>query len=279
MTERVWFITGSSTGLGRALAMGALASGARVVASARNVDSLRALQDKYGDRVLPVGLDVTSPSEIAAAVAAARERFGRIDVLVNNAGYGLFGAFEEISNTDARQQFEVNVFGLFAVTRAVLPVMRAQGRGHILNVSSVGGRVAFPALSVYHATKFAVEGMSESLAQEIAQFGIKVTIIEPGSFRTDWSGRSAVFADASPTYADTPAGHVRRIVHQRSGQEPGDPARAATAIIHTVESENPPLRLPLGADAFSNIRSRFQQDLEAMSAIESLASNTSFAAV
>lgn len=271
---KVWFVTGSSTGLGRAIVEELTAVGEYVVATARDPGTLSALEGN--GKLMTARVDVTNPDELSAAVAAGVARFGRIDVLVNNAGYGLFGAFEEISDSDARRQFEVNVFGLFAATRAVLPTMRRQGSGHIINISSVGGRVAFPSLSVYHATKFAVEGMSESLAQEVAPFGVKVTIVEPGSFRTDWSGRSATFAPPMGEYAATPAAYVRGLVKDAAGKEPGDPVRAARAIIEVARAAHPPLRLPLGTDALARIRERFQTDLTSMAEWEPLAVATAF---
>lgn len=278
MGTQVWFVTGSASGLGRAVTLAALEAGHSVVATARNIHAIDDLQDRFDSQILRVAMDVTSPAEVQHSVAAALTRFGRIDVLVNNAGYGLFGAFEEIKDQEARRQFEVNVFGLFAVTRAILPAMRRQQSGLVMNVSSIGGRVAYPALSVYHATKFAVEGMSESLAQEVAPFGIKVTIIEPGSLRTDWSGRSAVTAAELSEYANTPAGYVRNLLKTSHGQEPGDPARAAQVIVAVAQHAEPPLRLPLGADAFAGIRTRFQTDLQSMQKLEAAATATSFSA-
>lgn len=245
----VWFITGCSTGFGRELAKAVLARGWRVVATARQADKVSDLILNHEDRALAAKLDVTNPREVAAAVAQAHARFGRIDVLVNNAGYGYVSAIEEGDDRQVRDQFETNVFGLIEVTKAVLPVMRAQRSGHIVNFSSIGGLVGFAATGYYHATKFAVEGLSESLAVEGKPLGIKVTIVEPGPFRTDWAGRSII---ESPTviddYAET-AGQRRIQTRERSGKQVGDPVRGAAAVIIAVTAENPPLRLLLGAPA------------------------------
>jgi NAD(P)-dependent dehydrogenase (short-subunit alcohol dehydrogenase family) len=247
----VWFITGCSTGFGRELALAALARGWRVVMTARRPEQLGGIAAGHEARALALKLDVTSRAEVAAAVAAALERFGRIDVLVNNAGYGYVSAIEEGDDAQVRAQFETNVFGLIDLTKAVLPAMRAQRRGHIVNFSSIGGLVGFAATGYYHATKFAVEGLSESLAVECKPLGIGVTIVEPGPFRTDWAGRSIVeSAKVIDDYAAT-AGQRRIQTRERSGKQVGDPVRGAAAVIAAVTAASPPLRLLLGAPAFA----------------------------
>lgn len=252
--RKVWFITGCSTGFGRELAKLVLDRGYRAVVTARDPAKVEDIASGRIDRALVLELDVTDPIEIDAAVMSAETHFGRIDVLVNNAGVGYFGAVEESDEEEVRRMFEINFFGLSAVTRAVLPVMRKQRSGHIVNISSIGGLKSFPTLAYYHATKYAVEGFSESLALEVAPLGIKITIIEPSGFRTDWAGRSAAesknrIADYAPT-----AGKNLADIRGYSGKQAGDPARAAAAIIAAVESPNPPLRLLLGKAALKNAR-------------------------
>jgi NAD(P)-dependent dehydrogenase (short-subunit alcohol dehydrogenase family) len=250
----VWFVTGCSTGFGRELAHAVLDRGCRAVITARNPDSVRDLAVGHDDQALVLRLDVTDPAQVDAAVRAAEERFGRIDVLVNNAGIGYFGAIEESEDAEIRRMFEVNVFGLGRMTQAVLPGMRRRRSGHVVNISSIGGLRAFPAVGYYNATKFAVVGLSESLALEVAPLGIKVTIVEPSGFRTDWAGRSANEAPAKILdYAET-AGKNRRSIRMSSGRQPGDPVRAAAAIIKAVESPNPPLHLLLGNNALKGAR-------------------------
>lgn len=245
----VWFITGCSTGFGRELARAVLARGYRAVVTARDPDAVRDLADGHGDRALVLELDVTRPDDVHTSVAAAEQAFGRIDVLVNNAGIGYFGAIEESDDDEVRRMFEVNVFGLAHMIQTVLPAMRARRGGHIVNVSSIGGIRAFPAVGFYNATKFAVVGLSESLALEVEPLGIKVTIVEPSGFRTDWAGRSANEAPSQiEDYAET-AGANQRTIRGNSGRQPGDPVRAAAAIIAAVESPTPPLHLLLGKAA------------------------------
>ncbi len=243
----VWFITGCSTGLGRVLAEHVLARGWNVVVTARDETRLAELVAAVPDRALALKLDVTDAAQIDAAVQQAEARFGGIDVLVNNAGYGYQSSIEEGQESEIRAQFDANVFGLFAMTRAVLPGMRKQRRGHVLNITSVAGLVGFPGSGYYAASKHAVEGFSDSLAAEVTPLGIKVTCIEPGPFRTDWAGRSLRQTPSRiDDYADT-AG--KRIVGtaQASGTQPGDPERAADAMIHITEVDNPPRHLVLGA--------------------------------
>ena len=245
----VWLITGCSTGFGRELSSAALERGYRVVVTARNPDDVRDIAQGHEANVLILKLDVTKPNDIRSAVDATLARFGRVDVLVNNAGIGYFAAIEESSDAEVRRMFEVNVFGLAQMTQAVLPGMRAQKSGHIVNISSIGGIRAFPAVGFYNATKFAVVGLSESLSLEVEPLGIKVTIVEPSGFRTDWAGRSANEAPSEISdYADT-AGKNRRSIRGYSGKQPGDPVRAAAAIIKAVEADEPPLHLLLGKAA------------------------------
>jgi NAD(P)-dependent dehydrogenase (short-subunit alcohol dehydrogenase family) len=262
----VWFITGCSTGFGRELARHTLELGYPTVVTARNPDQVRDLVEGHADTALVLKLDVTKPEDVKAATKAALERFGRIDVLVNNAGIGYFGSFEESDLEQVHRMFDINVWGLVEMTRAVLPAMRQQRSGTIVNISSVGGITSFPAVSYYHGTKYAVEGMSESLAQEVAPIGIKVLIVEPSGFRTDWAGRSA---DEAPQTIEDYADIVgKRLTGLRSysGKQPGDPVRAAKAIVQAVEAENPPLRLMLGKAAIAGGRAKIEllrRDFEA----------------
>ena len=242
----VWFITGCSTGFGRQLAQHTLSLGYPTVVTARNPGQIEDIVAGHEDLALVLRLDVTVPEQIEAAVAAAQARFGRIDVLVNNAGVGYFGSFEESDLDAVRSMLEINVWGLANMTRAVLPGMRQRRSGAVVNISSVGGVVAFPALSFYNASKFAVEALSESLAQEVAPLGIKVLLVEPGPVRTDWAGRSADEAPRTIPDYDATAGARMQMIRGYSGQQPGDPQRAAAAIVQTVESDDPPLRLLLG---------------------------------
>jgi NAD(P)-dependent dehydrogenase (short-subunit alcohol dehydrogenase family) len=244
----VWFITGCSTGFGLELAKLAIAKGFRTVVTARNPAGLLSLEAH--DNVLVLRLDVTQPFCVAAAVAAAQSRFGHIDVLVNNAGIGYFSAIEEGESDAVRDMFDVNVFGLCAMVQAVLPGMRSRRRGCIVNVSSLGGLRSFPALGYYNATKFAVEGLSEALWQEVEPLGIQVMVVEPSGFRTDWAGRSAHESEQHIEDYEASAGAVRLQLRAQSGQQAGDPVRAAQAIVAAVQSGKPPHHLLLGADAF-----------------------------
>lgn len=245
--SKTWFITGSARGFGREWTIAALDRGDRVVATARDVSRLDDLVAKHGDRVLVLSLDVTDRDAVFAAVAHGHEHFGALDVVVNNAGYGQFGMVEELTEQELRDQLEANVFGLVWVTQAALPFLRAQGSGHLLQVSSVGGVSAFPGLGAYHASKWAIEGLSQSLAQEVAGFGIKVTIVEPGPYSTDWGDASARHSEPSPAYVTF---HERAQVlreERRAGR--GDPAATRAAILELVDAEEPPLRLFFGAGA------------------------------
>ena len=252
----VWLITGCSTGFGRELARLVLARGWRAVVTARDPSTVADIAAAYENQALVLALDVTQPAQIADAVAAAQQRFGRIDVLVNNAGYGYLAAIEEGEDDAVRAMFEANVFGLIDMTKAVLPIMRNQGSGLIVNVSSIGGLTSFAATGYYHGTKYAVEGISESLAIEVKPLGIDVMIVEPGPFRTNWAGpsikQSATRIDA---YAAT-AGERRKQTEARSGKQAGDPVRAAQAIIDAALSDTPPLRLLLGKAALDLARKK-----------------------
>lgn len=257
-SKKVWFITGSSTGFGRELAEELLEQGHKVVATARKTEAVQDFVEKYPDTARAVRLDVTKPEEVRAALDEAVKEFGRIDVLVNNAGYGLIGAIEEPSDEQIRQQIETNVFGVINVLRAALPILREQKGGHILNLSSVGGFVSFPSSGYYTASKFAVEALSEALAAEAAHHGVKVTIVEPGAFRTDFNGRSlGVPANQMPEYPSTQ--QFLGWLEEMNGKQPGDPRKAAQAMIKITEVENPPLRLILGEDAITTIEAELEK--------------------
>jgi NAD(P)-dependent dehydrogenase (short-subunit alcohol dehydrogenase family) len=242
----VWLITGSSRGIGHELAKAVLAAGHRLVATARRPEDLHALVEQYGERVRAVALDVTHPASARAAVQEAVSAFGRLDVVVNNAGYGNIASIEEGDDADFRAQMETNFYGVANVTRAALPVLRGQRSGHIIQVSSIGGRVGSPGLAAYQSAKWAVEGFSEVLAKEVAPLGIKVTIVEPGGFRTDWAGSSMTIHTPGPDYAQS----ISPLLEYRNSHRPvGDPAKAAQAILSIAEVDEPPLRLLLGSDA------------------------------
>jgi NAD(P)-dependent dehydrogenase (short-subunit alcohol dehydrogenase family) len=244
MADKVWFITGTSRGFGREWAIAALERGDKVAATARDIATLDDLVQRFGEAVLPIALDVTDREADFAAVAQAHERFGRLDVVVNNAGYGQFGFVEELSEGDAREQIETNLFGALWISQAALPYLRSQRSGHIIQVSSIGGIVAFPNLGMYHASKWALEGLSQSLAQEVESFGIRVTLIEPAGFSTDWGGASARHATPLPAYAEAHAESDRQRSERAS--EPGDPAASAAAVLRIVDAEKPPLRVFFG---------------------------------
>ncbi len=243
MAPKTWFITGTSRGFGREWAIAALERGDRVVGTARDPGTLDDLVAKYGDALLAVALDVTDRSAVFTAVADAHAHFGRLDIVVNNAGYGQFGMVEELSEQEAREQIETNLFGALWVTQAALPFLREQGSGHFLQVSSIGGISAFPGIGMYHASKWALEGISQSLAQEVKGFGIHVTLIEPGGFSTDWGGSSARHAEPLDAYAEQHAASNRR----RAGATPGDPTASAEAVLRIVDAEQPPLRVFFGS--------------------------------
>lgn len=257
--SKIWFITGCSTGFGRELAELVLKSGYSAVVTARNTKDIEDIVKDYPETALALPLDVTQPAQIKTAVETSIDRFGQIDVLVNNAGIGYFGAIEESEESEIRRMFEINFFGLANVTKAVLPQMRMRRTGHVINIASIGGLVGFPAVGFYNATKFAVDGYSEALAKETAHLGIKVTVIAPSGFRTDWAGRSA---NNSPVVIEdyaTTAGANKTNIRGYSGKQPGDPKKAAAAIVAVVESANPPLHLLLGVAALKGARNKLEE--------------------
>ncbi|MGN7981913.1 oxidoreductase [Burkholderia sp. 22313] len=276
--KRVWFITGASRGIGALIAEAALADGNAVVAAGRNV---AAIAERLGESsgLLPVELDVTNEAQAKAAVQAAVEKFGRIDVLVNNAGFGLLGAVEESADKDVRRMYDTNVFGLLNVTRAVLPTMRANRSGHVINISSIGGYRAAAGFGVYSSTKFAVEGITEALHAELRPLGIHATVVEPGYFRTDFLDASSlvVAPDVIDDYDET-SGAVRRKAAQINHNQPGDPAKLATAMITLVDAPNPPLRLPLGTDTLAAIAAKNAYVTQETEAWKALSASTDFAA-
>ncbi|KAJ5934770.1 hypothetical protein N7466_004317 [Penicillium verhagenii] len=246
---KVWFITGSSRGLGLATTKAALDKGDNVIATARKPEQLASLVDKYGsDRIYPVALDVTNNDQVLEAVQAGHAKFGRIDVVVNNAGYANTAAVEDITVEDFRAQVDANLFGVVYVSKAVLPILRQQKSGHIFQISSVGGRIGMPGLSAYQCAKWAVGGFSGVLAQEVAPLGIKVTVLEPGGIRTDWAGASMDYPPVSEPYQAT-VGAIAQFLRQYSGTEPTLPENIARIIIKLLDEEEPPLRLVIGADA------------------------------
>ncbi|MEV0917708.1 SDR family oxidoreductase [Streptomyces sp. NPDC049967] len=259
MTQKIWFITGASRGFGREWAIAALERGDSVAATARDLSTLGDLREKYGERLLPLRLDVTDRDAGFAAVQQAHERFGRLDVVVNNAGYGHFGLVEELTEAEARAQLDTNLFGALWITQAALPLLREQGSGHILQVSSIGGISAFPLVGIYHASKWALEGISQALAQEVAPFGIKVTLIEPGGFATDWAGSSSSTSDPLPAYADFHK-EVQEQRRKRVGT-PGDPAASAAAVLKIVDADEPPLRCFFGAAPLGIAKADYEQRL------------------
>jgi NAD(P)-dependent dehydrogenase (short-subunit alcohol dehydrogenase family) len=258
MASKVWFITGTSKGFGRVWAEAALARGDQVAATARRVDTLAPLVERYRNQVAAITLDVTDKAAVDRAIHQAHATFGRLDVVVNNAGYGLFGTIEEVSEAEARAQIETNLFGALWVTQAALPIMRAQGSGHIIQVSSIGGVNAFPTVGLYHASKWGLEGFSQSLAAEVAGFGIKVTIVEPGGFATDWGGPSAQRAAQMPAYDGARAA----IAGFRSTNIPGDPDATGPAILKVVDAKDPPLRIFFGSSGLPMTRAEYARRLE-----------------
>lgn len=274
--SRVWLVTGASSGFGRAITDAAVAGGDVVVATGRRRDALTELAAKHPDQVDPQALDVTDAAASAALVDDVQRRYGRIDVLVNNAGRGQVGAAEETTDEQLRALFDLHVFGPAGLVRAVLPGMRARRRGAIVQLSSFGGQVAYPGFSAYSATKFALEGYSEALATEVAGFGIRVLIVEPGAFRTGFSGAALVESDRIPAYDDA-VGPTRNMIKDIDGDQPGDPARAAAAILAALAADDAPLRLPLGADAVDGILAHLQSVGEDVRAWEGTSRGTDFA--
>lgn len=255
-SSRVWFITGASTGFGRLLAEEVLRREGKVIATARSLDKVADLEEKYPGRAKTYALDVTDPAQVISIVAQATSCFAPVDILVNNAGYGLAGAIEETTEDEFMPMFETNVFGLIRVTKAFLPKMRERRSGHIVNLSSVGGLIGSPGWGFYNATKFAVEGFSEALAAELAPLGIAVTVVEPGPFRTDFLGRSGVEAEAVLDDYNSTAGKTRDYFRTQAGKQKGDPQRAVEAIIAAVEAPEPPRHLLLGQLALTRFRKR-----------------------
>ncbi|MGF9696452.1 oxidoreductase [Paenibacillus sp. MABNR03] len=263
--DKVWFITGCSTGFGRQIAEQAIRAGYKVVVTARNVEQITDITEGHEESTLMLPLDVTSPDQIRTAIDQTIEKFNRIDVLVNNAGIGYFSSVEESIEEETRRMFEINFWGLMHVTNAVLPHMRNQKSGHIINFSSIGGLTSFPTLGYYHATKYAVEGISESLAQELAPFNIHVSLIEPSGFRTDWGGRSSAKTETTiPEYKESIVGQMLQGIQLGAGHEAGDPVKLAEALIKIVEIPAPPLRLLLGQQAYQAAKHKFTTLLESM---------------
>lgn len=268
-TTKTWFLTGASRGFGREWTVAALERGDRVAATARDVAALDDLAARYGDALLPLRLDVTDRAADFAAVQRAHAHFGRLDVVVNNAGYGQFGMIEELSEEEVRAQLETNVLGAMWVTQAALPLLREQGSGHLLQVSSVGGVTAYPNIGAYHASKWALEGFSQALAREVADFGIRVTLIEPGGFATDWSGSSARRATPLPAYDPV----RERAAEQRSRRAatPGDPQASARAVLALVDADEPPLRAFFGSAPLEIVRADYASRLETWEAWQHVA--------
>ena len=277
MTDhRVWFITGCSTGFGRELAQIAAQQGDQVVGTLRQDEQVEAFDYLVPEHTLGVKLDVTQPEQVAAGVQRALEAHGRIDVLVNNAGYGSLGALEEVPDEEIRKQFEVNVFGAINMIKAVLPTMRKQRSGHILNITSIAGIQGYPGVGAYNASKFALEGIGESLAADVKHLGIKVINVEPGPFRTDWAGRSATYTQSQiDDYAES-AGKNLRSLEQVSGHQPGDPVKAAQAMYDVVQLNNPPMHLPLGGPAYQRVRTKLQDFLRELDEFEYLGLPTDY---
>ena len=261
MSHKVWFVTGTSRGFGRVWAEAALNRGDKVVATARNPDTLKELVDEYGESVLPLKLDVTDRAAVFSQFKKGFDHFGGVDVVLNNAGYGLFGAVEENTEEEVRRQMEVNFFGALWVIQAALPHLRKQGRGHIVSTSSIGGVLAIPSLAIYNATKWGLEAVSEALAQEVAPYGIKVTLIEPGGYATDWAGSSSAHSQPNEAYD----GMRAFLADMFESIEPGDPNATTEAILKVVDAEEPPLRLVLGTFGLPYIRKTYKERLKTWS--------------
>jgi NAD(P)-dependent dehydrogenase (short-subunit alcohol dehydrogenase family) len=273
---RTWFITGASTGFGRLLAEEVLKAGDAVIATARKLDKIADLERQYPQKAKALVLDVTDAGQVDSAVTQAFAQFGQVDVLVNNAGYGVAGAIEEVSESEFIPMFETNVFGLIGVTRAFLPHLRRQRSGHILNLSSIGGLIGSAGIGFYNSAKFAVEGLSEALAAELAPLGIHVTIVEPGPFRTDFLGRSGVIAATRIADYNNTAGNMRKYFAENDGKQPGDPLRAVHAMMQVVESPTPPLRLLLGRSALQRVRTKLDNWQKEIAAWESVTVGADF---
>ncbi len=256
--HRVWMITGTSQGFGLELVRKALGRGDSVIATSRDPQKVSAAAPQASQRLLALSMNLRDAGQIASAVQAGLARFGRIDVLVNNAGHGLFGAVEEATDAEIAHLYETNIYGLLRVTRAVLPHMRERRSGHIVNLSSVGGLIGLPGFGIYNSTKFAVEGLSEALAKEVAPLGIRVTIVEPGPFRTNFLGNSLTLTGKTVADYEETVGRARAALGSRHGKQPGDPPRAAEAIVTAVTAENPPLHLLLGSFAYDSVTAKFE---------------------
>lgn len=274
-TTKVWLITGSTRGLGRALAEAVLEAGHRLVATGRDPGQLKELVERYRDQVRAISLDVTSERAATSAVAEAIKAFGRLDVVANNAGYGDVCPIEDMSMAEFRAQIDTNLFGVVHVTKAAIPFMREQGSGHILQFSSVGGRIGPIGRAAYAAAKWGVEGFSEVLSKEVGPLGVKVTIIEPGGFRTDFAGLLTTIREGRPEY-DATVGKTARFQRDFNGKQPGDPARAAAAVLHIAGIDNPPLRLILGSDAFQAIEQNDPAKLDSDRQWKDLSISTDF---
>jgi NAD(P)-dependent dehydrogenase (short-subunit alcohol dehydrogenase family) len=275
MKTQVWLITGSSRGLGRAFTEAALKAGHRVVATARDSEHLIDIASTFGESVRTVSLDVTNEAQAKYAVETAMETFGGLDVLVNNAGYGNVSSVEDTSLIDFRAQIETNLFGVIIMTKAVLPYFRDRRSGHIIQITSVGGRIGPTGRAAYAAAKFGVEGFSESLSKEVGPLGVKVTIVEPGGFRTDFAGSSTELRDGRPEY-DSTVGATVRFQRSYDGKQPGDPAKAAAAVLHIASLSNPPLRLLLGRDAYDAAEKHVLEMLESDSKWKDLSVSTDY---
>lgn len=273
--SKTWFISGSSRGLGRAIAEAALVAGDRVVASARDTVPLEPLLERFGDNLRLVALDVTNEAAAQAAIGLAVEAFGGVDVVVNNAGYGELGSVEDASLESFRRQIEVNLIGTIIVTKAAIPVLRRQRRGHIVQFSSVGGRIGAPARAAYSAAKWGIEGFSESLAREMALVGVHVTIVEPGGFRTGFAQAAHATAEGCADY-DAVVGAAVRMQRAYDGRQPGDPAKAAIVLLKLVDMDRPPLRIALGSDAVNAIATTDRQRLEELERWRELSVSTDF---
>ena len=275
MKTQVWLVTGSSRGLGRAFTEAALEAGHRVVATARNSEHLIDIARKFGESVRTVSLDVTNEAQAKSAVDAATETFGGLDVLVNNAGYGNVCPVEDTSLADFRAQIETNLFGVIIMTKTVLPYFRERGAGHIIQITSIAGRIGPAGRAPYAAAKFGVEGFSESLSKEVGPFGVKVTIVEPGGFRTDFAGSSTELREGRPEY-DATVGAAVRFQRNYNGKQPGDPAKAAAAVLHLTSLPDPPLRLLLGLDSYNAAEEHALQMLESDRKLKDLSISTDY---
>lgn len=273
--SKVWLITGSSRGLGREFVQAALEAGHKVAATARQVSDLFEIQQKYGDQVLPLALDVTSESQAHDAVQNTIKKFGRLDILVNNAGYGNVAPIEDTSLEEFRKQIETNLFGTIILTKAALPHFREQRSGHFIQVTSIAGRIGPIGRAPYAAAKWGVEGFSETLAKEVAPFGVKVTIVEPGGFRTDFAGASTTLQEGRPEYDET-VGKTARFQREFNGKQPGDPKKAATVLLRLAAEQNPPLRVVLGSDAYSAAEKNDLAKIELGRAWKDLSISTDF---